>query len=463
MASVMTLPLSDIVNVSVTVTPQAVTGPQFNQALIIGNSTKIPSYGTNARVRQYSGGSAILQNMLQDGWVNTDPEYLAASFYVAQTPTPYYLWIGRQDTTALGSYTIAAAGTNYKVGDRVTVTQTGASNAVLQVATIGTGGAVTALQYVTQGTGYQVATNLPCSGGSGTGLQINITSLGESAVQAATVCRIASSQWYLFTVLTAVDADNVLLAQFAQSSSPVSQLFYQTSSANILTGDTANIFNQIKAASYSRCIGTYTTTQSNAAPNNAYFAAALMGVAMGRNTGLAGSYFILPFKNVVGMTVEPLTNAQFTTITNANGNAYCSYANSYNSLSPGITGNGQYFDQTLGIDMLASDLQFDITNALYQYPSIPQNDQGQSILIHAANISCERSVKRGFLAGGTWQGQTILNLQAGMPVTNGYLNQSPSYASLGSKPANRQAAPIYCAVILAEAVQSVLVGVYVQL
>jgi hypothetical protein len=124
--------------------------------------------------------------------------------------------------------------------------------------------------------------------------------------------------------------------------------------------------------------------------------------------------------------------------------------------------SGQFFDQILGIDMLVSDLQYEETNTLYVYQAVPQDDEGQSILLHAADVACYKSVNRGFLAAGIWQGPTVLNLQAGMSVPSGYRNQSPSYASLGAKPANRQAAPIYCAVILAEAVQFVVIAVYVQ-
>jgi hypothetical protein len=342
------------------------------------------------------------------------------------------------------------------------VVQSGASNGILKVTAIGTGGSVTAMSPLTSGTSYAVASGLPTTGGSGTGLQVDISSLGESALTAVQACRLASSQWYLFTCTTTVDADNIALAAWAQTATPVCQLFYQTSSANVLVANnTSGIFAQLTAASYNRCIGTYTTTQGAVAPNNAYMAAALMGVAMGRNTGLSNSYFILPFKSVVGMTVEPLTQTQFSTIAATNGNAYCSYANSYNSLSPGLTASGQYFDQILGIDMLVSDLQYGLTNTLFQYPAIPQTDEGQSILLHSANAACGKSVSRGFLGDGIWQGQTILNLQAGMPVF-GFKNQSMSYAQLGVKPANRQAAPIYCAVILGEAVQSVIIAVYVQ-
>jgi hypothetical protein len=332
---------------------------------------------------------------------------------------------------------------------------------VLQVATVDGTGKVTGIQVVTQGTGYQVASGLATTGGTGTGLQVDILTLGENALQAVQACRIASPSWYLFTVLNSSDADNTSMSEWAQTASPVCQDFFITSSSTVLAGTAGNIFDTLMKGNYNRYIGTYITTQGGTAPNNAYFACALMGVATGRNTRLSGSYFILPFKNIVGMTVEPLNPSQYFAITGKHGNVYVSYASTYNSLTPGITGSGQYFDQVLGIDMLVADLQYDLTNTLYQYPAITQTDDGQSVLLHSANGACGKSVNRGFLAAGIWQGQTILNLQAGMSVP-GYLNQSPSYASLGAKPANRQAAPIYCAVVLAEAVQSILIAVYVQ-
>jgi hypothetical protein len=291
-------------------------------------------------------------------------------------------------------------------------------------------------------------------------LWIGVQGPTETPLQAAQACRVASPDWYLFTIQGAIDDDIVAVSQWVQTASPVAQYFWQTSSPDCLTGIN-DPFSILTRATLNRYIGTYITTQGGTALNNNYFAAGLMGLVMGRNTGLAGSYFILPFKNVIGMIVEPVTAGQFNTINGNNGNVYSSYANTYNSLSPGVTGSGQYFDQILGIDMLVSDLQYDMTNTLFLYPAIPQTDEGQSVLIQSANTSCSKSVNRGFLSPGVWQGQTILKLQAGMSIP-GYLNQSPTYASLGAKPANRQAAPIYCAVILSEAVQSVLIAVYVQ-
>ena len=48
------LPLSILCDVSVSVTPGGVSVPQFNQGLIVGNSGRIPSQGTNGRCVQFA-------------------------------------------------------------------------------------------------------------------------------------------------------------------------------------------------------------------------------------------------------------------------------------------------------------------------------------------------------------------------------------------------------------------------
>ena len=465
-----TLPLQNIVDVTVQVQPNAVAPPAFNQALIIGTSSAIPSYGVGGRAVQFAGGTTILSQMLAYGFSNTSSEYLAATQFLAASITPYYLWIGRQDLTAIGVFVIDAAGTNYVVGDVVGVTQAGAGYGFLKVVSVSAGGVVTALQFVQQGTGYSVATGLATTGGTGTGLTISISSIGETCLQAAVACRAIAPQWYLFTALAAVDSDNIALSEWAQTASPVCQVFWQTNSSNALTG-IGDIFTTLNAGKYNRYQGVYSTTQSGAAPNNAYISSALMGLAMGLNTGFNNSYFTLTNKNLVGMTTEPISENQFLILSGNNGNVYGSFGGSFKSYSTGITGSGQYFDNILGIDMLTADLQFAGANVLAQYNAIPQNDAGQAVAIHAMNVDgCQPSVNRGFLSPGVWNGNTIqfgtapnqtVALQAGMSLANGFLNVSPSYSQI-PKPAKRASAPIYCAVIQTDAIQQLIIAVMVQ-
>ena len=461
-----TLPLSNIVDVTVLIQPNAVAPPSFNQPLIIGSSSTIPSYGAESRVVLFSGGTTILQQMVTYGFSTSGPEYLAASQLLAASSNPYYLAIGRQDLTAIATFSIDVAGTGYVVGDLITVVQSMASNAVLKVTSIGGSGAVTGLQFVTQGTGYSDAVGLATTGGTGTGLTFTILTVGESCLQAVEACRVASPSWYLFTCLGAADSDNIAMTAWAQTAAPVAQIFWQTASANALTG-VGDIFSTLKALTYNRYQGVYTTTQSGDAPNNAYMACALMGLAMGLNTGFNNSYFTLTNKALVGMLEEPISQLEYLILTGNNGNVYGLFGGSFPSYATGITGSGQYFDNILGIDMLVADIQFAGANCLQAFNAVGQNDPGQSIILHAINVDgCQPSANRGFLSPGIWTGKTIqfgstIALQAGTSIPNGYLNVSPSYAQI-PKPAKRASASVYCAVIQTDAVQQIIISVMVQ-
>lgn len=87
-----TLPLSDIVNISVVVSPVATIRKGFNLGLIVGTSAAI---GTADRLKIYSG----ITDMITDGFTTSDAEYNAATLYFSQNPKPTKLAIGRWDDT----------------------------------------------------------------------------------------------------------------------------------------------------------------------------------------------------------------------------------------------------------------------------------------------------------------------------------------------------------------------------
>lgn len=85
-------PLTDIVQVTVEVSPAGAQAPTFNLGLIVGTSTVI---ATATRTVVYSSPD----DMTANGWAGTEPEYKAAVVYFGQTPRPTNVVIGRQDAT----------------------------------------------------------------------------------------------------------------------------------------------------------------------------------------------------------------------------------------------------------------------------------------------------------------------------------------------------------------------------
>lgn len=84
----MTLPLSDIVDIKVSVGPISTVRSSFNLGLIVG-----PSKIMKERVKVY--GKTV--EMIADGWKGTEPEFLAAQLYFSQNPKPHKIAIGTWD------------------------------------------------------------------------------------------------------------------------------------------------------------------------------------------------------------------------------------------------------------------------------------------------------------------------------------------------------------------------------
>lgn len=87
-----TLPISPIVDVSVSLTASSTVRIGFNIGLIIGSTTII---SPATRIKEYTSVNAVLA----DGFTTASDEYKAALLYFSQSPAPKKLYIGRWDKT----------------------------------------------------------------------------------------------------------------------------------------------------------------------------------------------------------------------------------------------------------------------------------------------------------------------------------------------------------------------------
>ena len=86
------LPISDVVSVSVSLSPASTIAAGFNIGCIIGKSTIITPI---IRTKAYTN----VADMLTDGFTTGSAEYIAAQLYFAQSPKPTKVIIGRWDGT----------------------------------------------------------------------------------------------------------------------------------------------------------------------------------------------------------------------------------------------------------------------------------------------------------------------------------------------------------------------------
>jgi len=291
------------------------------------------------------------------------------------------------------------------------------------------------------------------------GCQNTTAATPETPLVAFTACRAANNDWYAGMVCGSTDSDNEAIAAYAQTAVPSTTHFFTTSDTNIITppATPTDIFTTLAGLKYNRSIGIYST-------QSLYACAALMGVAMGLNTGLANSAYTLKFKALVGVTAEPsITPTQVYNAELNYGNVYVNYAGGYTIVEQGTVTNGQFYDEIINLDMLTNNIQLNVMNLLISNEKIPLTDPGITQILNVINTACDQAVNIGFLAPGIWNGVQILNLQPGNPVPKGYLTQAPSVNTLTTAQRTaRQAPPIYVAVTEAGAVHSVLIGVYVQ-
>lgn len=458
--SALPLPLSLLFDVTVNAPPAAAAGPAFNEMLFVGSSTVIPSVGANSRVRRYTSLEAITS----DGFSSTDPEYLAAQAYYDQTPQPTYCSIGRQDLTSIQAGSIGtAAGTGYTVGDIVTVVTAGAQGGTFKI-TAANAGVPSAVSLVSGGTGYSMANDLATTGGTGTGLEIDVTAVGETPLQAVTACRTASPTWYLCNFVgTAQDSDLEAISAYIEAASPLSQHLVDTEEAAILDGATPNLAKTLQSASYRRTFTIYGTTQSGLVPNNAYLAAAAGGAFMGRNTQAAGSYFTGKFKELASMTPEPLTPSQVSAIEALDCNLYLQYRGNRNMLEQGVQASGVFFDEVLFLDMLASELQTTGVDLLRSLPALPLTDAGAKQLLAALGPVCDKYQAIGFIApSGVWSGATIGPVSSGTPLPKGYYLYIPKMSTrTQSQIDNRQFPPINLMLVESQAAHSLTASISV--
>ena len=277
----------------------------------------------------------------------------------------------------------------------------------------------------------------------------------ETAAQAIALCRAKNTDWYACTVCDAASTDVQAVALYVEAAIPSSVQFFTTADPDVLAGTAGNLMLLLKAALYSKTIGQYSTTP--------YAIAAIMGYAMGANTGLVNSSFTLAYKQEVGVVPEVLTENQIIVLKAQNGNYYVNRGNTYNLFEQGVMANGVHFDEILGLDMLANAIQIAVMNLLTGVAKVPQTEGGVALIVMAINGPCQDAKSMGFISPGVWGAGPILSLNTGDTLSQGYLILASTVDSQSSTDrASRVSPPIYVCIKLAGAIEFVTVQVNVN-
>lgn len=291
------LSVSDVVNVTINMSPIAAAVRNFGALLVLGSSSVID---TNERIRSYTTLAAVGSD-----FGTTAPEYLAAVNFFSQSPQPSLLYIGRWAQTATAGVlhgarlsTSQQAIANFQAitngGFNITIDGTvknvtglnfsGAANLNAVAAIIATAlttanviwgannqrfdivskttGATSTVGYASTGTGTDVSTLLGLTAASGASVPV-AGIVAETLLSAVTQMANISNDWYGLAIaaIGVQDADQIAVAATIEASSP-SRIFGITTqaSATLDPTSTTDLAYVLSAAKYRRTFIQYSSS-----------------------------------------------------------------------------------------------------------------------------------------------------------------------------------------------------------
>ncbi|MGU9992789.1 DUF3383 domain-containing protein [Bordetella avium] len=482
------LPVSDVVNVQIVMSPLAAATRDFGALMIVGTSSVID---VQERIRQYSDIDGVAND-----FGATAAEYLAANLFFSQSPQPSILYIGRWAQTAtagllrgailangqqaMSNFTSVTDGSMKITVDGVEKIITGADfsaetnlngvaseiNSLLTGAVVTWDGANDRFIVTSSTTGASSSVGYATANTTGTDISglLGLTQAqsavpvpgvaAETMLEAYQALGNASTAWYgsmTATTATITDDDHLAVAAYIESASPTRIYGVTSQSTAILDGTlSTDIASKLKAAKLKRTFIQY----SSSSP---YASASLYGRAFTVNFQGNNTVITLKFKQEPAVGAENLTASQAAALTAKNCNVFVNYNNNTAIIQQGVMANGYFFDEVHGTDWLQNDVQTAVYNLLYTSTTrIPQTDGGINQIVNTINSRMDQAVANGLVAPGQWNADGFGALNRGDYLPAGYYTYAPPVATQSQADREARKSPvIQCAIKLAGAVHFV--------
>jgi hypothetical protein len=386
---------ADVLNISISVSGA---GPQregFGEPLVATYHTHYTD-----RVREYSSTA----DMLTDGFLVTDPGYLAVANVFAQNPAPPFVKVGRRalpftqvtklqllSSSATDTYVFyfRSPGGSFQ---QVSVPSTGVPNT--DVATVNT--AVTALS-IPHLTATHATDTLTLTMAAGFLLDVkpgpvalakfSDTTTDPGIATDLVAIAAADSDWYGLLLDSNSALEIAAAAVWAESNGKLF-VWNNSDSACIDPSSTTDIFYTEKQLAHARDAGifSYTATLS-------YAAAAWMGRLFPTDPGTEN----WAFKTLSNVIVDKMTDGQIHAIENKNGTVYTSLKGL--SLTQfGKQPSGEWIDVTRGVDALKDDMVVGVIALEANSLRVPYTDAGRDQFVNVISASLKRFTDSGFLS-----------------------------------------------------------------
>ena len=287
--------------------------------------------------------------------------------------------------------------------------------------------------------------------------QVAIGVVGDNTpVQAITAFRAANETFYSVCFCYKLqDSDVKAVAAAVEGFAIPTMFYYFTDSADVLTASTTNLIGGIKALSYNRSVGFYSSAVD--------ILPAFVGLVSALCSLNPNSSYTAAYKTLIGVTADAITNTQLNALISYGGNCYTNFGNRYSFTYPGVVASGLHIDEIFLLDAAKFVIQQQTVAGMVGTRKVPMTEDGMSLLTSFISSACDRLFTAGFIASGIWTGDNVLALNTGDAIENGYYIQAGRVSDLSAADrASRNSPPIYVCLLASGAIEHVVIRVFVN-
>lgn len=464
----MSLPISAVVDVSVSITPASPPKIGFGIAAVVSSELTISGLPLPNRLQYFNSANEVAEL-----YALTTEAYKCAAAYFAQSPAPdqcaiiaQYLTAtkavltgGQQVDTDLavwqaiadGSFEIEIQGVQVQVqnADFQIITDMDEVAVALQIAIraadASTGFALCEVVFESINNRFIITSgdtagtiSFTLEGLSGTDIsplmQTEVTQGGnlvqgrgpENAVDALQAADDFDKGWY-GVLLTNIERDKQIVEDVAAWVEARVKVFANVSHNpnSLLLNNEDNVGARINAANFTRTTMLYSSTGTQ------YPDAAMMGKAFVVDFSADNSVLTLKFKPLATITAEKFTSGEKGAIDEKRMNAYITVGGA-DMFAESFMASQLFFDERHGVDWLVGELEFNVfAYLLSRATKVPATDAGTTSLVQQVIRTLDLARRNGLIAAGT--------TTDGVFLPNGY---DVTYGKVADQPPSDKAARI---------------------
>jgi len=395
--------LQDIINIIISRETARMTLVGFGTPLLLGET-----YRVFDRVKTYTEPD----EMLEDGYEETDGLYLMAQSLMAQDRSPDQFKVGRKYANVNAKQTITFTGTvsaghwHAILGAETTSAIAYDANAAAVKAALEALTAITEVTVTgTLATGFVIEFTGTDANKHFDTMTADITALTGATAYAVTVnqygsatetwttaiseCRIADDDWYCLIANTRIKAEILAIAGAIEV---LSKIYIACSSdADVITSATDDLASSLQDLSYDRTALIWSEDEAN------YPDAAWVGLQIAKNPGST----TWKFKTLAGIIADYFTTTEVNYLKGKNANCYEEIAGVSVISGEGCVASGEYIDIIQGSDWLQQRMAERIFSRLINSEKVPFTTQGIAVIENEIRYQLGKGVDSGFLAAGS--------------------------------------------------------------